>query len=229
VPSGRPEQANARHYAACAVGLAVLSLQVPAALADASRPIELPIRFAVASEQARDPDLANWLETQLAQANRIFASAGVAFERVELVPIDAQHARLRTRADRHALREQVSPRVINCFVVNYLEDVDEPGRERQGVHWHAGGDPDVHYVILSLRAGPDVLAHELGHFFGNPRHSDVPGNIMSYVRGPDLPFFDPRQIANIRRRIRRYLRDGELVLARDLRRTARKPAGADRS
>ncbi|MEZ4468885.1 MAG: hypothetical protein R3F43_31765 [bacterium] len=30
-----------------------------------------------------------------------------------------------------------------------------------------------HLVIVAAYARPTVLAHELGHFFDNPRHSDV--------------------------------------------------------
>ena len=69
-------------------------------------------------------------------------------------------------------------------------------------------------MILSAIAGPDVLAHELGHFLGNPAHSDVPGNLMSYQHTEALPFLDALQSSRLRRTLRRYLRTRELVPAR---------------
>ena len=96
-------------------------------------------------------------------------------------------------------------------------DVDEPERYRQGVHWRPRGEayPErAHFVIVSSIAGPTVLAHELGHYFGNG-HSDVPGNIMCYERGDVPPFFDETQGARIRFSLRRFLRDAELVRAED--------------
>jgi hypothetical protein len=53
-------------------------------------------------------------------------------------------------------------------------------------------------VILSATARPTVLAHELGHFFGNG-HSTVPNNVMSYIRTDAEVFFDNKQIGVIKR------------------------------
>jgi hypothetical protein len=66
-------------------------------------------------------------------------------------------------------------------------------------------------VILSSIAGPDVLAHELGHFLGNREHSDVPGNLMSYEHTDVLPFLDAVQREKLRRTLAGYLRRRELV------------------
>ena len=104
----------------------------------------------------------------------------------------------------------VRPGVINGFAVASLRDVDDPSRHRQGVHWRSRTHAGTHYVIVSAGAGPDVLAHELGHFFGNRRHSSTPGNIMSYTRGMRLPFFDAPQIRRIHHSVQRYLQSGEL-------------------
>jgi hypothetical protein len=120
--------------------------------------------------------------------------------------------RMESRSDRNALAEHVKPHVINCFVVSSLLDVDEPGRVRRGVHWRAPGPVAPHYVILSAISEADVLAHELGHFLGNPRHSDTPGNLMSYERVGRLPFLDAEQVRRVRRAIRSYVRTGELRL-----------------
>jgi len=81
---------------------------------------------------------------------------------------------------------------------------------RRGVHWHSRSHPGAHFVILSSIAGTDVLAHELGHFLGNPKHSDTPGNLMSYERGDAPPFLDPEQVARMQRALQGYLRRGEL-------------------
>ena len=118
---------------------------------------------------------------------------------------------METREDRDALGTRVHEGVINCFVVSSLRDVDEPERMRRGVHWHSTSVTGAHYVILSAIAEPFVLAHELGHFLGNPRHSHTPGNLMSYTRLEGLPFLDAVQQARVRRRLQRYLHDGELV------------------
>jgi hypothetical protein len=81
---------------------------------------------------------------------------------------------------------------------------------RRGVHWHSQSHPGKHYVILSSIAGPNVLAHELGHYLGNPKHSEVPGNLMSYQRAEGPPFLDAIQVRRIQRTLRGYLKSGEL-------------------
>ncbi|MFW6051356.1 MAG: hypothetical protein ACODAU_09290 [Myxococcota bacterium] len=170
----------------------------------------LPLSVAVARVDGAPVVERRWVVERLASANRVFAAAGLRFALAEVRPLPEAHARLDTRADRHALRERARAKVVNVFVVDRLRDVDEPSRFRQGVHWRPPPRPGVHYVILSAIAGPDVLGHELGHFFGNHRHSDTPGNIMSYDRGDGPPFFDAAQIRVIRRHARRFLRTGEI-------------------
>lgn len=159
-----------------------------------------------------------WLDAQVASANTIFEPHGVRFSVVERHRMGEAHARMETRRDRHSLGSLMHPQRIDCFVVRSLRDVDEPDRYRQGVHWRPRGDgyaERAHFVIVSAIAGPNVLAHELGHYFGNG-HSDVPGNIMSYERGEVPPFFDETQAQRIQFSVRRFLRRGELVLAGSL-------------
>ncbi len=152
-----------------------------------------------------------WLDERLAQANAIFAPSGVAFAVRERRTMGAEHAAMEDRSDRHALADLLVARSINVFVVASLRDVDDPSLMRQGVHWRPHGRRHLHYVIVSAVAGPTTLAHELGHFFGNP-HSETPDNIMSYTRdGAVPPFFDDAQLRRIRRYTRRFLRVAELV------------------
>lgn len=170
----------------------------------------LPILVHMAQESGADVATRAFLDQQLRRANQIFAPYGVAFQLVRLER-PAMLARMDTRADRNGLAVHVQQRVLNCFVVASLLDVDEPARVRRGVHWHAETQAGAHYVILSAIAEPDVLAHELGHFLGNPRHSETPGNLMSYQRTEALPFLDAAQQRRLQRALRAYVRSGEIV------------------
>jgi hypothetical protein len=197
---------------------AVLSLAflVPVAATRAQRrattTIALPLSITVAEHDGALVVSDAWIQSQVETANTIFAPHGVSFRVVQRERMDARHARLENRRDRHALGALLRPEVINCFVVLSLRDVDDPNRMRFGVHWRPRGEayaPGAHFVIVSASAASFVLAHELGHFFGNG-HSDVPGNIMSYDRGNVAPFFDDAQAQRIRFMARRFLRTGEL-------------------
>ncbi|MCK6571257.1 hypothetical protein L6V77_09165 [Myxococcota bacterium] len=149
-----------------------------------------------------------WLAAQVAWANRLMAPAGVAVEVTSTRPLPARHARLMTRADRDALARLRRRGTIDVFIVDHLEDVDEPGRARMGVHWRLRRDRQRRYVILSKTATPTVLAHELGHYFGNG-HTDVVDNVMSYARSdPERMHFDEVQSGRIRRAARALVRAG---------------------
>lgn len=188
--------------------------------------VTLVASIAIAQEHARTLPLAitiadgadvddAWIATQVANANAIFAPHGVQFREVHRGRMDGAHARLENRRDRHALGTMLHPRAIDWFVVASLRDVDDPSLYRQGVHWRprgVGAPAGAHFVITSQIAGETVLAHELGHYFGNG-HSDIPGNIMSYSRGDQPPYFDEQQSRRIGRSLRRFLMLGELVLA----------------
>ena len=174
------------------------------------------VRFSVAEVDGSPVQDAEWIASQIAKANEVFEPADLSFEQVsEIDAIPDEEGRwpenLVTRADRHKLGPLVEPEVINVFVVQSMADVDVEGRFIRGVHWRSrrGGSPR-HYVILSSIAGSYVLAHELGHFFGNP-HSPTPGNIMSYERGEGPPFLDAQQIRRVRRFTRRFVRTRELI------------------
>ncbi len=170
-----------------------------------------PISLAVATADGAEVVDRAWIDAELAAANTIFAPSHVSFALRETRPLDERFAHLETRADRHALGAELRPGVINAFVVGSLRDVDDPSLMRRGVHWRPAGMPGAHFVIVSSVSGPDVLAHELGHFFGNP-HSDTPNDVMSYQRdGTVTAFFEPVELSRIRRSARRFLASAEIV------------------
>jgi hypothetical protein len=163
-----------------------------------------PVRVAVAGEEEND----EWLARELDAARAFFAPFGVQFARAgEVDALPERFAHIETRQDRDALAARVQAHVINVFVVDSLRDVDDPQEMRRGVHWHGPGG--THYIILIATASPQVLAHELGHFFGNP-HSKVVDNLMSYERSGGWVFFDADQGRRIVARAREYLQSGEL-------------------
>ncbi len=162
-----------------------------------------------------------FITERIARANEIFAPYDVQFAIASRKTLSSKHAALETREDRNALAQYFERGTLHVFCVRSLRDVDEPDRMRRGVHWHAHAHahahrrPGAHYVIISAISGPAVLAHELGHYLGNPEHSTTPGNLMSYEHTDVLPFLDPAQRARQKRRLRRYLASGELVPHRD--------------
>ncbi len=170
-----------------------------------------PLSLAVAQLDGTDVVEQAWLDDQVAWANRIFGKHGVTFAVQRRVSLADQHTKLETRADRHALGAELQAGVINCFVVGAMRDVDDPTQWRRGVHWRPRGHREKHFVVITSIAGPRVLAHELGHFFGNRPHSKTPGNIMSYTGADVEPFFDERQVAKIHRAARRFLITKELL------------------
>lgn len=198
-----------RHF----LGLLTAPLLSPTALAQRSVDT-VPLRFVIAQDEGAAPVRSEaWLRRQTREANEAFAPARLRFEPTfETAPLRQD---LVTRSHRHELSPRVSGSVVNVFIIRSLADVDEDGVMRQGVHWRSRrGCNGVqgcqrHYCILARHAGPYVLGHELGHFFGNP-HSPTPGNIMSYERGDGAPFFDREQQRRIRRSLRRFRENGEL-------------------
>jgi len=204
---------GAREYAPCAVGPAIPSMCALAGLvfAQASPPAAttFSLRVSIAVDDAGKP-LADpgWLAAEIDAAEALFEPFGVRFAKADGPPLEARVAHVETRADRNALASHVTPHVIDVFVVGSLRDVDDPTQVRRGVHWHAPSG--THYLILVASAPTTVLAHELGHYFGNP-HSHVPDNVMSYERSGAPVFFDADQGKRIAARARAYVKSGELL------------------
>ncbi|HVJ93470.1 MAG TPA: hypothetical protein VM580_26895 [Labilithrix sp.] len=149
-----------------------------------------------------------WMERQIDEANRLFGPIGTRFRWTIEKPLAEPHGALHTRTDRDALTNLGEKAVIDVFVVRELEDVDEPGRFRMGVCWTGLGGR--RFIVVSRTAAPRVLAHELGHFFGNP-HSPVMNNLMSYSRDGSPVFLDARQSSTIENMTTRFLDTGRLV------------------
>jgi hypothetical protein len=188
--------------------LAASLLASPAAHADTTT---FPLSIAVAQQAGAPVRDEAWIREQIAQANALFAPAGVGFRWTLAKDLRAR-IELHSRADRDALADETEPRgVVDIFVVAALEDVDEPGRMRKGVCWTHKGD-GKRYVVVSAIAPPGVLAHELGHFFGNP-HTTVADNLMSYERTGGPVSFDDAQLDRIRTFSRRFLETGRLLEA----------------
>ena len=194
--------------------LTLLGLWLAHGQARADVPTRIPVVFHVAQRGGEPVAPPTFIAEQLAAANAIFGPLGIELVDKERVALPGDHAELVTRADRDALARHVRHAregVIDCFVVARLMDVDEPGRERRGVHWHPRSPPVQSFVIVSAISKPYVLAHELGHLFGNREHSDVPGNLMSYTRAEGPPFLDQAQIRRVRRTLAAMLKTRRLI------------------
>lgn len=191
------------------LALVLLGAAAGARAQDAVPPF--PLALAIATGDDGAPEVSDaWIAAEIAQANVIFGPSGVSFVEASRRPLDAHFAAIETRADRHALGAEMTASRVNVFLVRSLRDVDDTTQMRRGVHWRPAGIAGAHFVIVASVAGPDVLAHELGHFFGNP-HSDVPNDVMSYQRdGTVTPFFERPEIVRIRRHARRFRASGEI-------------------
>jgi hypothetical protein len=192
------------------VGPFFATLLLTGLLAQAAPPpvTTFPLRVSIAPDASGAPTARpEWLDAQIAAAQELFVPFGVGFARSDGPPLAPSTARVETRADRDALATRTAAHGIDVFVVESLRDVDEPGRMRRGVHWHAPSG--THYLIVVAGAPPSVLAHELGHYFGNP-HSPVTDNVMSYERTGAPVFFDAAQGRRIAARARAYVTTGEL-------------------
>ncbi len=153
---------------------------------------------------AQGPD---WLAAQVATANRLFAPLDVGFTIAGVRGLAARDSQIITRAERNRLgRGRITGGVIHVFVVERLGNVDDSGKEINGVHWRRGGK---RWIILAAKAWDLTLGHEIGHFFDLP-HSEVAASIMNTTwRLAPMPLervFQPDELDRMRARLRRMLR-----------------------
>jgi hypothetical protein len=119
-----------------------------------------------------------------------------------------------TRADRDTFAEHVTAdedpadkkaAPVTVLVLPRVRDLDVLTYDLMGVHWRARGR---HWIFLTARAEPPVLAHELCHYFGLP-HDPAGGNLMTpgpssplwkspHPPRPFAPVLTPRQIERLR-------------------------------
>ena len=168
------------------------------------------LSIAIASENGKHVRDDAWIQNQIASANELFAPSNISFRWTQEKEIPAPLTEMHERKDRDALGELADvKKTIDLFLVAKLEDVDEPGRYRKGVAWTRKAD-GRRYVILSAEAFDKVLAHELGHFFGNP-HTTVPDNLMSYTRTGGTVSFSNDQIDVISSFSKNFSTTGRLI------------------
>jgi hypothetical protein len=208
--SGRHSTA-ARALASWLSAWTIAALCLFGAVARAGEPWRIPVVFHVAERNGIAVAPPSFIAEQLTAAQAIYRPLGIELVALSRVPLGAEHADLVTRSQRDALARYVRKGAIHCFVVARLMDVDEPGRERRGVHWHPRHIPERSFLIVSQISRRNVLAHELGHLFGNREHSDVPGNLMSYQRSDGPPFLDEAQVRRVQSTLAAMLKKGTLV------------------
>ena len=166
------------------------------------------LSFAIARDNGQRVVDDAWVRAQVDAANRLFVPLGVRFRWKYEKDLAEPHGELHSRADRDALASLGERSVIDVFLVRDLEDVDTPGVYRMGVCWQG---PGRKFIVVARTARETVLAHELGHFFGNHQHSNVLNNLMSYDRDGSKVFLDGLQSATIKQSAALYLANGTLA------------------
>jgi hypothetical protein len=168
--------------------------------------------FGIQLHVAADGDLVappDWIATQIAEANRLFAVIDVGFKLVGVDTLPASAFHIADKADRDELAgHRAGGTVVDVFVVGQLDNIDEVGAIIYGVTWRIKDGRK--YILVSNAAMPRTLAHELGHFFGLP-HSTYKISIMNKKKRDDPPpeqrTFAPQEVTAMRDNLRQMLRD----------------------
>ena len=212
-----------RRWSLTASGLAWLGLcLLPGTPHAATRPLPLKVelRLLLAECGGRPVRDRSWVAAHLAAARKLLRPHGIELGAV-VETFRPQRCALLDASQRHQLARHVAAATpaVTVLIVERIRDLDVPSYNLMGVHWRYRGatvaQRGKHWVYLTARATPPVLAHELCHYFGL-RHERSGGNLMT--PGPSDPawrskqkpraFFprlSPRQITLLRQNIQRHL------------------------
>lgn len=156
-----------------------------------------------------------WVAEQVANAQAQFAAIDVGWDIVGADAVAADKLEtLHSREDRSALvAKGMSSGVVDVFFTGQLDDVDDPTNLTFGVTWRAPNSTRK-YIIVSGKARPRTLAHELGHFFGLP-HSTYAISIMNKTPR-DKPAIEERrfhdnELAAMKPIVKQHVKDRTLV------------------
>lgn len=157
---------------------------------------------------------ADWWKAQMEVSKRLFAPVNVDFYLRSVTVLDTAKGDVKTRRQRDDFLGQAKARDgADVFLVRTLADVDIQGAFIQGVHWRRRDNVAKRWVILSSKAEPEVLAHELGHFFGLP-HSRYRISIMNKRPRKSPPWservFAPPELKKIARHRDKMLKSGRI-------------------
>jgi len=181
-------------------------LVAPAPACDPARAICIGSKLHVPVTERGPIATADWIASQLAEANRHFAPLDAGFQIVGIAPLPASVERIEDRRERSSLGVQVGGTVVDVFLTGHLDDVDTAGAMAWGVTWRKGSRK---FVIVSTQGKPRVLAHELGHVFGLP-HSTHAISIMNKTPRDEPPVeqrtFHADELAKMKPRLRALLR-----------------------
>jgi hypothetical protein len=201
----------------------LLALHPAVALAGAtSRPtLRLSLRIRVARCDGAPVRSRAWLDGHLAAARAIYKPHGIELA-ARFDTFAPQRCELLHRAHRDRYARFVDSDEITVLVTRRVRDLDVEDYNLMGVHWRCPASrcrPARRWVLLTGRARPPVLAHELAHYLGL-RHDPRGGNLMTpgpsdpaWKKPPDQrprPFasrFSPEQARRLRRLVRRLARD----------------------
>ena len=160
-----------------------------AAPASAPAPARLAVEIKIARCGGKPVQPGRWVDEHVAAAARLFAAHGVLLEatRSSFAP---RRCVLLDGGHRDALAAHADPGRVTVLVVQRARDLSVLTYDLKGVHWRYRGDDERlrgrRFVILTSRARPPVLAHELCHYLGLP-HDPEGGNLMT--PGPSSPLW----------------------------------------
>ena len=183
-------------------GMALVLMIATAPVEAWAREPVFPIDAAITSDENRPVADRVWLDGEVAFAEHMLGPLGVHVRLDHVRPLGADLARIEEPVMRDRFAPLVTAHEIQIFVVRSLRDDAQVGLYRRGVTWDShpstSNGPSKRFIILVAGSGESVLAHELGHFFGNHTHSTVKNNLMSYERDGGVVFLDPAQEATIK-------------------------------